>query len=55
MNNNQGIVGVNPTAKIMAIKVGYQYEAQPFIFSDSIIKGINFATHNGANIINASL
>jgi subtilisin family serine protease len=25
MDNVQGIVGVNPNAKIMAIKVGYQY------------------------------
>ncbi|MEI6296544.1 MAG: S8 family serine peptidase [bacterium] len=45
-NNNKGIVGVSPNAKIMAIKSS--------LTTSNIIKGINFAKQNGAKIINAS-
>jgi subtilisin family serine protease len=48
-NNAEGILWVNPNAKIMAIRAGDQN-----IFLSSIIKWINFARHNGAKIINAS-
>lgn len=45
-NNNYGIVGVAPKAKIMAIKTE--------LTSISVIKSINFARYNGAKVINAS-
>jgi hypothetical protein len=44
--NGQGIVGVNPYAKVMAIKV--QTVANMY-------QAISFATNNGAKIINMSL
>ena len=50
-NNGQGIIGVAPQAKIMAIQTtladGYFYDAE-------IVKAINFANVNGAKVINAS-
>ncbi len=46
MNNGQGLAGVNPNAKIMAIKSS--------LTTSEIIKAINFAKHNGARVINAS-
>jgi subtilisin family serine protease len=49
INNNEGIIGVHPRAKIMAIRVG-----DDVLYTDAIIKGIDFARHNGAKIINAS-
>ena len=45
-NNNKGVIGVAPNAKIMAIKSS--------LTTSNIIKGINFAQQNGAKIINAS-
>lgn len=45
-NNNKGIIGVAPTAKIMALKTSYS--------TADNIKSINFAKENGAKIINAS-
>ena len=45
-NNAKGIIGVSPTAKIMAIKSR--------LTTDEIVKGIAFAENNGAKIINAS-
>jgi len=48
-NNGQGIIGVAPHAKIMAVKVG-----EEFLSDAVIIKGIAFAEQNGAKIINAS-
>jgi len=45
-NNNLGIIGVAPNAKIMAIKSS--------LTTDNIIKSISFAAKNGAKIINAS-
>ena len=46
MNNNKGIAGVNPNAKIMALKTN--------LYSDNIVLNINFATQNGAKVANAS-
>lgn len=57
MDNNIGIVGVNPQAKIMGIKAWYKIgngKWQTFLTTDQIIKAIQFAQHNGADIINAS-
>lgn len=45
-NNGKGVIGVAPRATIMAIKSS--------LTTDNIIKNINFATQNGAKIINAS-
>ncbi len=45
-NNNEGVVGVAPRAKIMALKTG--------LTTADIIQNINFARHNGASVINAS-
>lgn len=45
-NNNKGIIGVAPQAKIMAIKYNYTVSNE--------IKAIDFAIQNGAKVINAS-
>lgn len=50
-NNSKGIIGVAPRAKIMAIKAGDQ---NGVFTTANIIKSINFAKYNGANVINAS-
>ncbi len=50
MNNNIWVVGVNPYAKIMALRAG----DRAWLTSDAIIKSINFAKDNGAKVINAS-
>ena len=47
-NNNIGILGVAPNVKIMVIK-GLQ-----ILPTNQVVKGINFAKHNGAKVINAS-
>lgn len=54
MDNGMGVVGVNPYVQIMAIKAGYTVGTGSLIFSNSLAKAINFAHHNGAQIINAS-
>ena len=46
MNNGIGILGVSPKARIMALKTD--------LTTASVIKAINFATKNGAKVINAS-
>lgn len=46
-NNATGVVGVAPQAKIMAVKTDLFTTMQ-------VVKGIQFAENNGANIINAS-
>lgn len=50
-NNNKGIIGVAPNAKIMALKVD---EPTGGFSTGAIIAAINFAEQNGAKIINAS-
>ncbi|MDD3150947.1 MAG: S8 family serine peptidase, partial [Candidatus Gastranaerophilales bacterium] len=45
-NNDKGIIGVAPNARIMAIKFGLDIASE--------IKAIDFAIQNGAKIINAS-
>lgn len=50
-NNNKGIVGVAPNAKIMALKVDSPTGG---LSTSAIIAAINFAEQNGAEIINAS-
>lgn len=45
-NNTKGITGIAPSAKIMALKTS--------LTTGEIVKSIQFATHNDAQIINAS-
>lgn len=45
-NNNIGIIGVAPKAKIMALKTQ--------LTTIEVVKSINFAKYNGAKVINAS-
>lgn len=45
-NNSKGITGVGPRIKIMAIKFGFDSASQ--------VEAIDFATRNGAKVINAS-
>jgi len=45
-NNSNGIIGVSPQAKIMALKIGFDVASE--------VKAIDFAIQNGAKIINAS-
>jgi subtilisin family serine protease len=45
-NNNKGVIGVAPNAKIMALKSS--------LTTAENIKAINFAKYNGAKVINAS-
>lgn len=47
VDNDQGIVGVDPHTKIMAVKTAD-------LTTEEIVKGIAFAENNGAKIINAS-
>ena len=49
MNNGIGIAGVAPEAKIMALRVG-----STTLSSLAIVRAIDFASENGARIINAS-
>ncbi|MDD4151101.1 MAG: S8 family serine peptidase [Candidatus Gracilibacteria bacterium] len=48
-NNSNGITGVNPKAKIMAIRMG-----DSSFTTLSVLRSIYFALENGAKIINAS-
>ncbi|WP_213349086.1 S8 family serine peptidase, partial [Candidatus Vampirococcus lugosii] len=50
--SNGGIVGVNPYAQIMSLKVCNDNGTCP---TSGIIRGINFAKENGAKVLNASL
>lgn len=50
-DNNLGIVGVAPKAKIMALRTDID---SINLSTDAIIKSINFAKYNGVHIINAS-
>ncbi|MBU1911101.1 S8 family serine peptidase, partial [Patescibacteria group bacterium] len=45
-NNSRGVIGVVPNTKVMAIKTA--------LTSGKLVKSINFAQQNGADIINAS-
>ncbi len=45
-NNDQGVIGVAPNVKIMAIKFGLDVSSE--------VKAIDFATQNGVKVINAS-
>lgn len=51
-NNNEGIAGISWNSKIMGLNILSEEEKAS---DDHIIKAINFAVKNGANIINMSL
>ncbi|MCX6800376.1 MAG: S8 family serine peptidase [Candidatus Falkowbacteria bacterium] len=54
-NNSKGIIGIAPSAKIMALRVDYvDPDGSEYIDSASVVKAISFAKNNGARIINAS-
>ncbi len=53
-NNNEGIVGVSPDVRIMALKADRMVNGESVLNSEAIIKSIYFAADNGAKIINAS-
>lgn len=50
-NNGQGIAGINWNSKIMPLKVA---DAKGYLWEDDIVNAIDYATSNGANIINMS-
>lgn len=50
-DNNSGIVGVAPEAKIMPVKI---MENNGFNASEAYANGILYAAHNGADVINLS-
>ena len=55
-NNNQGIAGVMWSCQLMAVRVlGDQGSSDEGGYTSNIAKGITYAVHNGANIINMSL
>lgn len=51
-NNGQGIAGIAPNCKLMLIQVADDYGVMS---STSIIDGILYAIHNGADVVNISL
>ena len=51
VNNTLGIAGINPRAKIMAVKI---FDAQARSTLSAALQGITYAVENGANIINNS-
>ncbi|HDZ86853.1 MAG TPA: hypothetical protein ENH57_04085, partial [Actinobacteria bacterium] len=50
-NNNTGVAGTSPGAKIMALKAG---ASSGSLYTSDIIEAINYAKDNGADIINMS-
>lgn len=53
-NNNFGISGIAPKAKIMAIRAAYSTGSSAILHTSDIIAAITYAINNGANIINMS-
>lgn len=54
INNGQGIIGVAPEAKLMALRTDFESDGETVLSSASIVRAIDFARENGANVINAS-
>ena len=50
-NNNIGVVGVSPNVSIMPLKIFTAYGSTSI---SAIVQGIDYATQNGAKVINAS-
>ncbi|MBI2915432.1 MAG: S8 family serine peptidase [Elusimicrobia bacterium] len=56
LNNSTGIVGVNPNAKIMALRgLGVTGSSRVYGLTDTIAPCFDYARTNGAKVINASL
>lgn len=51
VDNGTGIVGVSPTTKIMALKVG---DAEGNLYNDDIIEAINYGIKKGVKVFNCS-
>ncbi len=53
-NNNVGISGIAPKAKIMPLRAGYSTGASAFLSTSDIIQAITYAIDNDADVINMS-
>jgi subtilisin family serine protease len=54
-NNNTGIAGVSPNARIMAVRAGYEeYDGGGVLEVDDAVSAIYYACDNGADILNLS-
>lgn len=53
-NNNLGITGIAPEAKIMPLRAGYSTGKAGFLKSSDIIEAIIYAINNDADVINMS-
>lgn len=53
-NNNKGIVGIAPKAKIMPLKAGYSVGFSAYLKTSDIIQAITYAVENDADVINMS-
>lgn len=53
-DNNQGIVGVAPKAKIMPLRVAFSSYGGALLRSTDVVEAINYAVNNGADVVNMS-
>jgi subtilisin family serine protease len=53
-NNNKGISGIAPKAKIMPLRAGYSVGFSAFLKTSDIINALTYAINNGADVINMS-
>ncbi len=53
-NNNVGISGIAPKAKIMALRAGYSTGASAYLTTSDIIQAVTYAIDNDADVINMS-
>jgi len=53
-NNNKGISGIAPEAKIMPLKAGYSVGFSAYLKTSDIIQAITYAVENDADVINMS-
>lgn len=54
-NNGIGVAGVAPAAKLLAVKAGDYIKGKVGFASADLVKSINYAVGQGANVINMSL
>jgi subtilisin family serine protease len=53
-DNNKGISGIAPEAKIMPLKAGYSAGRSGFLKTSDILEAITYAINNNADVINMS-
>jgi len=53
-NNNKGISGIAPEAKIMPIRAGYSTGFSGYLKTDDIVEALTYAINNDADVINMS-